>query len=390
MKKAGISVFTIFVLALFAGTIFYFINTIRNDYKNGISRSENTFKEIAIFSENTPEKVTYETFSKDSGILSAQFSHNNETVIAYPDEETSSQVTNSGLVKVFNKTIVKDEDIYELKLAVYLLRPETIYSTAKNAFFLILFATLATIILLIVVSAKESKRKEDDNFTEADEIKEENYVENNSDEINENIDSENDDVYENSTDEEEITEENNDKSEENGESESEIASSEAYYNEQKVMESAMPEKDPITEEELKNKINFELTKAASNEADLSLFLLQFDNPSSIDSIESYLCNNYGRDNVFNYSENVYALIKEDTTIDEAEDLAAAIEHEIKAMFPETTVFIGISSRAIRMLSAERLLMEAEEALKHTEDDDDSHIIGFHVDIEKYREFLKNS
>ncbi|MDY5049536.1 MAG: hypothetical protein SPF11_08350 [Treponema porcinum] len=43
-----------------------------------------------------------------------------------------------------------------------------------------------------------------------------------------------------------------------------------------------------------------------------------------------------------------------------------------------------------MLSAERLITEADEALRHAVEEETSKIIGFHVDIEKYRQFIKNS
>lgn len=170
--------------------------------------------------------------------------------------------------------------------------------------------------------------------------------------------------------------------------------SEAYYNEQKVMEHASEaalnsENKKSSQETLKEKINYEITKAASNETDLSLFLVKFEN-APVSNIKKYLEDNFGKDNTFIYEENTFALIKEDTTVDEAEDIAAKTEQELKSLYPETKTFIGISSRSIRILSADRLLMEAEEALKHTSDDEDSHIIGFHVDIEKYRELLKNS
>ena len=44
-----------------------------------------------------------------------------------------------------------------------------------------------------------------------------------------------------------------------------------------------------------------------------------------------------------------------------------------------------------MLGAERLIKEAKEALNHAiETQDETPIVGFHVDVEKYRDFIKNS
>ena len=77
-----------------------------------------------------------------------------------------------------------------------------------------------------------------------------------------------------------------------------------------------------------------------------------------------------------------------TNIDEAEDKAALIENNIRTVFEEPNVFIGISSRSIRTITADRLIAEAEEALNHANSDPDARIVGFHVDIEKYRELVE--
>ena len=74
-----------------------------------------------------------------------------------------------------------------------------------------------------------------------------------------------------------------------------------------------------------------------------------------------------------------------------EEKADLIYKNIQELHLENPAFIGISSRSIRMLSAERLIKEAKEALNHAiEAKDESPIIGFHVDVEKYREYIKNN
>lgn len=125
MKRNGITFFSIFILTVFAAAIFYFFHTICADYKNGLSRSEQIFRKVSALAENSPDKIKTELFSNEAGILSAKYSKNNKTLIAYPDEQTASQVINSKLVKVFYKTIVIQEDTYELKIASYILRPIT-------------------------------------------------------------------------------------------------------------------------------------------------------------------------------------------------------------------------------------------------------------------------
>ena len=48
--------------------------------------------------------------------------------------------------------------------------------------------------------------------------------------------------------------------------------------------------------------------------------------------------------------------------------------------------IGISARAFRMINADRLLTEAEQAALHA--DDENPIIAFRANPEKYKEYLQ--
>lgn len=421
MKHTGINFFSILVLLVFAGSIFYFFNTIHTDYRQGISRSEKTFKEISALAENSPEQIKPEMFTEENGMLSAKYSKNNKTLIAVPDEQTSTQVTNSKLVKVFYKTIVLEEDTYELKIAFYILRPNVIYGAARNSFIIILAATLLTIAILIFISVK-TKKVADNEETEA-KIDEQDFGEDfsieNADEIpaqelkekdeeNEETDfsAEADKKTENTepfqeqieiAEEETISETENETPESQNNQESQAQTDEteiseenpadAYYDEYKVMQEA---KTAETSFSLKERINFELTKAVADEQDFSLLLIEIKNSEKATDIEKFLIDNYGKRNIFNFKDGTFALLKENTDIDKAEDKAALIENNIRTVFEEPDLAIGISSRSIRTITADRLLAEAEEALNHAKTDPDSRIVGFHVDVEKYREFLENS
>lgn len=405
MKHNAINFFSVLILLVFAGAIFYFFNTIHTDYKNGLSRSEEIFKEISSSAENSPEQIKPEMFTGKDGILSAKYSRNNRTLIAFPDEQTSSQVINSKLVKVFYKTIVSGEDTYELKIAVYILRPNVIYNAARNSFIIILAATLVTIGMLIFVSAKkkvsnEEETKNDDiNLDEEFNIKDETPAAETAENQEENKE-ENENSFENIENieeieipKEEIISEPESESSENLEPQKEDSveeeiPSDAYYNEHKIMQDAQDSSE--NSYSLKERINFELTKAASNEQDFSVLLLEIKDSSKFADIEKFLTDNYGKENIFNYKENTFALLKENTNIDEAEDKAALIENSIRTLYEEPNLAIGISSRSIRTITADRLLAEAEEALNHANNDPDSKIVGFHVDVEKYREFVENS
>ncbi|MDR0641743.1 MAG: hypothetical protein LBG07_04700, partial [Treponema sp.] len=50
---------------------------------------------------------------------------------------------------------------------------------------------------------------------------------------------------------------------------------------------------------------------------------------------------------------------------------------------------GISSRSGRLIDAERIMLEAREALKRAAEDNASHIVAFKSDPEKYRQYVKS-
>ena len=50
--------------------------------------------------------------------------------------------------------------------------------------------------------------------------------------------------------------------------------------------------------------------------------------------------------------------------------------------------MGISARSIRMISAERILKEAVEALAHTSLENETQIIAFRADVTKYRKYIE--
>lgn len=416
MKHNGITLFSILILLIFAGSIFSFFKTLRTDYKNGLPRAEKIFEEISESAEKNPGQLKKEIFSTEEAIHSAKYTKNSKILIAYPDEQTSSQVSNSKLVKIFYKTIVDQENTYELKIALYILQPAVIYKAARQSFIVILAATLATIGVLIFISVKSKKGMQieneetepeknipdsgfeseanteitDSEETASDISNEENIPEPEETEIQESNISEPESEQSNENDilepaepaETSFSEEN-----ENQASESKN-DSEAYYNEHKIMQEAQISSESTAS--LNERINFELTKSASNDQDFSLLLIEIKDSEKFADIEKFLDDNYGKENIFNYKPQILALLKENTNIDEAEDKAALIENNIKAFFDEQNLAIGISSRSLRTITADRIISEAEEALNHAKNEPDSKIVGFHVDLEKYREFVENS
>ena len=179
----------------------------------------------------------------------------------------------------------------------------------------------------------------------------------------------------------------------------------AYHEAQTAADSKRDFFSPVTgfgwEQNFKLRLDSELVRAASSELDLSLFIIKIMGLKFTDTAASAICEYLleefqFRDMIFEFGEDGFAVIKTDMSIEQAENLAGLIHTKLSQLITgydsksALACYIGISSRSIRMLSAERLIMEAKEALNHSIEDKDSPITGFHVDIEKYREFLNNN
>ena len=179
----------------------------------------------------------------------------------------------------------------------------------------------------------------------------------------------------------------------------------AYHEAQTAADSKRDFFSPVTgfgwEQNFKLRLDSELVRAASSELDLSLFIIKIMGlkftDTAVSAICEYLLEEFQfRDMIFEFGEDGFVVIKTDMSIEQAENLAGLIHTKLSQLIAgydsksALACYIGISSRSIRMLSAERLIMEAREALNHSIEDKDSPITGFHVDIEKYREFLNNN
>jgi hypothetical protein len=100
-----------------------------------------------------------------------------------------------------------------------------------------------------------------------------------------------------------------------------------------------------------------------------------------------------RDLIFRKDGGLIAVICPDTGLDEgfaqSEDIYYHLQKgDVKGIPADTDIRIGLSSRAKRSIGAERIMFEAEEALRRAAEDPVSHIVAFKSDPEKYREFVQ--
>lgn len=266
----------------------------------------------------------------------------------------------------------------------YIFNTTKILESLKISILIIASATVLTIILLIVTYCKKQKKY---NIVMEDEeaaINDDNIVE--EDELDNEIEEENADDSEElkETSQEEV------QNEEKNELPSEeckpvmIEDSNVLFSEKTHF---------IMEEYLENRLNSELNRAISSEFDLALFIIQIKNLNKdadyIEKLSDYISVQFQfKDLIFEFKDDCIACIKTNCIIDDAIALADKIHKEIVDITKEKC-YIGVSTRSIRMISAERIITEAYEALKHAHEDEENPIIGFRVNAEKYMEMMKN-
>lgn len=266
----------------------------------------------------------------------------------------------------------------------YIFNTTKILESLKISILIIASATVLTIILLIVTYCKKQKKYNMVMEDEETAINDDNIVE--EDELDNEIEEENADDSEElkETSQEEV------QNEEKNELPSEeckpvmIEDSNVLFSEKTHF---------IMEEYLENRLNSELNRAISSEFDLALFIIQIKNLNKdadyIEKLSDYISVQFQfKDLIFEFKDDCIACIKTNCIIDDAIALADKIHKEIVDITKEKC-YIGVSTRSIRMISAERIITEAYEALKHAHEDEENPIIGFRVNAEKYMEMMKN-
>lgn len=157
---------------------------------------------------------------------------------------------------------------------------------------------------------------------------------------------------------------------------------------------------PITnfcqEKYLLSRLDNELIRAASSEIELSLILIQIPNIDWKTDCGQEICKVIiemakFNDFVFNYKDDACAIIQPELNTEKAIELSQKIFRKIKDIFEENALenhtIIGISTRSLRLISANRLLNEAEESLKHAKEEIDSPIVAFRVNPDKYKAYI---
>ena len=157
--------------------------------------------------------------------------------------------------------------------------------------------------------------------------------------------------------------------------------------------------NPVTglgwESYLDTRLENEINRAISSEIDISVFIINIPNlereSEESKKVSEYLSLQFQfKDLLFEYKNDCIVAIKISMNLDDALNFADKIHAEIMQIINQKECYIGISTRSIRIVSGERLLNEAWAALEHAKQEEDSPIIAFRVDADKYRQFLEQN
>ncbi|MCR4627467.1 MAG: hypothetical protein K5640_07465 [Treponema sp.] len=152
----------------------------------------------------------------------------------------------------------------------------------------------------------------------------------------------------------------------------------------------------LYETSLSSKLNEELINSSSDAKDLALYIIRVPNtPFTSDlkeTIHALLVKQFEEeDKIFNFYSDGFAVIQEVENLDFALSQAETFHNSLVEKLNEKGInqipVIGISSKSLRLLSADRLITEAEQAERHAESDLDSPIVAFRVNPDKYRKFM---
>ena len=449
MKNRFTVIYTIFAAAVFIFAVSFFGFNLFKEYKTNLEKSDKKFTELVNDIRTLSFNQEENTAAYAKGIKAAvgdaanysfiQVRRNNETVVLYPTGK-SKEETVSKLTKSFNSSLTVNKQNVSVECNIYLIRPDSIFYFARISFLMILIITIITVIMIIYLNISETSSDVISLEEETDEaeISEEVYDENEtaSDEIipdeNEEIVSE-DDAADNIAAETEATSES--VTEETTSATDTSAETEAAVEEEKQVEVTQEEmkailSEPLTDEQaaaaenkepaklpidevkpdsnepsglynpetgiswesyLSTRLNNEIDRATASEIDLSLFIIQLSEVQKNSEVFKNVCNYLTiqfqfKDLLFEYKEDCIVAIKISMNVDEALKLAEKLYTDICNIINGKNCRIGISSRSIRMVGGDRLILEAEQAIEHS--DTSSPVIAFRVDSEKYRQLME--
>ena len=434
MKKRGITIATLAIACVFIVTIIALGVCVYSDYNSGLKTAGAKFEKLSsraaeasgIYPSGSKEFLNLFNSAVGSPDIfdSILLEVNGKETYKYPMGDLPQS---SVFVKAFSTRIVGGDgaDI-RLNASIYTVPPAIIFYRAKIAFIAILAGTLAACVLLMYLYLGNSEKDEADDGVDFKETSA-------SDDFGESLFDEEAEQKEEAAPEDTASD-GGEKQSAGAESseESKVAEEkEAPAPEEKVdynpLENAyadhqaqMPEGQDAAQEDsiipppsgeqglfsptsgfgwesyLDARLESELVRAASSEHDLALAIIKIPGMTKESAFYGNVCQSLldffqFKDFIFEFKEDGFAVIIQNKDIDQALQSAEVLHSNLlgtlSAAGEKAKPQIGISSRSLRLISAERLKNEAEQALIHAGENADAPIIAFRVNPDKYRKFI---
>lgn len=431
MKKRGITVAALAIACVFVVTIIVFSACIYSDYESGVKAASAKFEKLSsraaeasgIFPSGSREFLNMFNSAVGSPEVfeSIRLEIEGQEAYAFPAQAAEAR---SAFVKSFSTRIVGGDgaDI-RISANIYAVPPALVFYRAKIAFIVILAGTLTAVALLMYLYLNAAHDGEEDV-----DFKNTNVDDDFGESLLDEDEAEKEDAPEESPEETSESQESGEEKE-GAQEESAEGAGEGQSQENKVdfnplenayadQQAELPEAQDSGEENtiaqsqgqglfspasgfgwesyLDTRLESELIRAASSEQDLSLAIIKIPNMTKDSPFYGNICQallDYFqfKDFVFEYKEDGFAAIVQGKDVDQTLHSAEILHSNLKGVLAETGVdtkpLIGISSRSLRLISAERLKNEAEQALLHAAEDPESPIIAFRVNPEKYRKYI---
>jgi hypothetical protein len=148
---------------------------------------------------------------------------------------------------------------------------------------------------------------------------------------------------------------------------------------------------------IRNRLASELHHCAFFEQDMVFMIMALRGMAQPESVYPVLIDEVLRffilpDLIFEKNPCGIALILPDINLDQGLAKSGEFHQHVLAKYPEFTrqrgnLYIGMSSRSGRFINAERLMLEADQALEKARADAAAPIVAFRSDPEKYRAFM---
>lgn len=451
MKKIYIGIYSAIAALVIFGTIFGFIYGLKKDAEKGsddairnfnfFAKSVIAFTDKDIFAEfsykeklnRLADELDITAFVLSSGGSKTIMSWSKEPdLITYTQDAGFSVKTVSPFIKYLNAEInvkTPDNPAFPVKLSAALqtVKPDSIFARSRTVFFAALTVFLLTLMIILFQNLSAQSEKVYTELPSKDqELKDYIFGEDLSEKLPEytppenvkttvpkktDIDSkeyiledlDNLSIYKKFPYEKETLNKYEEPQEIKYISEIEETDSQTNIQEQKETDKISGLYSPITgiayKEHLGECLEMELKRAASSEQDLALLVVRLKDFS----LESLVAKKIVevlvgiikfKDRIFEFGEDGFAAILQDTNLDTAMKVSEEIFRGIKKILDEykisEPIALGITTRTSRLLSADRFIDEAKAATSRAMSSPDDPIVAFKVDPEQYRKFISET